>query len=179
MNRYYDFVANETPRAPSPWEIEQLLLELERIAPIRRVVEIGVFEGDSLRYWRAFLDPELLIGIDPEPRLILGLDVGVHLIAAPSQDESTYGEVLRLLAGEEIDLLYLDGDHRYEPLRHDWDLYSPHVRSGGIIVLHDAQIRWNETVDTYKLWPELIEGRRSKLLWDGAGGTGLGIIFKP
>lgn len=36
-----------------------------------------------------------------------------------------------------IDLVYIDGDHRYEHVRHDILAWSEHVRPGGIIAGHD------------------------------------------
>ncbi len=37
-----------------------------------------------------------------------------------------------------IDLLFIDGDHSYEGVRRDWELFSPHVRPFGVIVFHDT-----------------------------------------
>jgi predicted O-methyltransferase YrrM len=41
------------------------------------------------------------------------------------------------LAGCSLDVLYLDGDHSYEGVKTDFELYSPLVAPGGIIVFHD------------------------------------------
>jgi predicted O-methyltransferase YrrM len=37
-----------------------------------------------------------------------------------------------------IDLLFIDGDHSYDGVRRDWELFSPHVRPMGVVVLHDT-----------------------------------------
>jgi len=37
-----------------------------------------------------------------------------------------------------IDMLFIDGDHSYEGVRRDWQLYMPHVREFGIVVFHDT-----------------------------------------
>jgi len=37
-----------------------------------------------------------------------------------------------------IDLLFIDGNHTYEAVKRDYDLYSPLLVSGGVIVLHDV-----------------------------------------
>ncbi len=39
---------------------------------------------------------------------------------------------------EPIDLLFIDGDHSYEGVKRDWALFSPHVRSMGVVVFHDT-----------------------------------------
>lgn len=40
-----------------------------------------------------------------------------------------------------IDLLFVDGDHRMQPALRDLELYVPKVRSGGIVVLDDMDLR--------------------------------------
>lgn len=37
-----------------------------------------------------------------------------------------------------IDLLFIDGDHSYEGVKRDWDLFSPHLTPFGVTVFHDA-----------------------------------------
>jgi predicted O-methyltransferase YrrM len=39
---------------------------------------------------------------------------------------------------EPVDLLYLDGAHRYRPAREDLVVWSPRVRPGGTMLVHDA-----------------------------------------
>ena len=40
--------------------------------------------------------------------------------------------------GIEIDYLHIDGDHHYEGVRLDFDLFAPLVRDNGVITLHDS-----------------------------------------
>lgn len=37
-----------------------------------------------------------------------------------------------------IDLLFIDGNHEYEAVRQDFDLWLPKLRPGGVLCLHDA-----------------------------------------
>jgi len=37
-----------------------------------------------------------------------------------------------------IDLLFIDGDHSYEGVKCDWDLFVPYVQPFGIVVFHDT-----------------------------------------
>ena len=164
----------------SKWEMCELLRELEIIAPVRTVLEIGTHTGNSLRVWRECLDPELLIGVQDTDELSerTQFELNVVAIRGRSQEERTYDRVRQSLSGQEIDFLYIDGDHTLKPLRQDWALYAPLVRPGGIAVLHDAVIRGNDTVDVYKFWPEVAAKYRTKLLYDPiVPSTGAGVVF--
>ena len=45
-----------------------------------------------------------------------------------------------------IDFLFIDGDHSYDGVRKDWDDWTPLVREGGRVALHDAhpEADWTE-----------------------------------
>lgn len=36
-----------------------------------------------------------------------------------------------------MDFLFIDGDHAYEGVKADFEMYSPLVRKGGLVALHD------------------------------------------
>jgi predicted O-methyltransferase YrrM len=42
-----------------------------------------------------------------------------------------------------IDMIFIDGDHSYEGVRRDFELFLPHVKETGIIVFHDTM--WDLT----------------------------------
>lgn len=45
--------------------------------------------------------------------------------------------------GGEIDLLFLDGDHSYEGVLADLNNWTPFVKQGGVVVLHDVAVDTN------------------------------------
>jgi hypothetical protein len=45
-----------------------------------------------------------------------------------------------------IDLLFIDGDHSYEGVREDFDLYSKILSDNGVIILHDTDSSYEETL---------------------------------
>lgn len=48
-------------------------------------------------------------------------------------------------AGGPVDLIFIDGDHSYEGCRGDIEVWAPHVRRGGLVVLHDyANAPWGD-----------------------------------
>jgi predicted O-methyltransferase YrrM len=44
---------------------------------------------------------------------------------------------VRGVLGGALDVLLIDGDHSYDGVRRDFELYTPLVRPGGLIILHD------------------------------------------
>lgn len=45
-----------------------------------------------------------------------------------------------------IDLLFIDGDHSYEGVKQDFDLYSNILSDNGVIILHDTDSNYEETL---------------------------------
>jgi hypothetical protein len=45
-----------------------------------------------------------------------------------------------------IDLLFIDGDHSYEGVKQDFDLYSTILSPKGVIILHDTDDQYEETL---------------------------------
>jgi hypothetical protein len=45
-----------------------------------------------------------------------------------------------------IDILFIDGDHTYEGVKKDFDLYSTILSTNGIIIIHDTDERFEENL---------------------------------
>jgi predicted O-methyltransferase YrrM len=81
------------------------------------------------------------------------------------------------------DFLFIDGDHTYDSVRKDWDNYSPMVREGGIIALHDILPRPGYGVS--QLWEQItsLEGVRymticqNEVMSGNEGRCGIGVVF--
>lgn len=72
-----------------------------------------------------------------------GFEDYVVLINHSSDESHSY------LENESIDLLFIDGDHRYSQVKRDIENYSPKVRKGGIIAGHDLDIRYECIKEDY------------------------------
>jgi predicted O-methyltransferase YrrM len=106
----------------------------------------------------------------------------LHLIRADSHSQETKERVLRILQGDLLDYLFLDGDHTYDGVRRDFAMYAPLVRSGGIIALHDiAAHKRDMACQVDKFWSELKhQYRHQEIVEDPKQGwAGIGIIFMP
>jgi predicted O-methyltransferase YrrM len=106
----------------------------------------------------------------------------LHLIRADSHLQETKERVLRILGEQRLDYLFLDGDHTYEGVRRDFEMYAPLVRSGGIIALHDIAVHNREIdCDVNKFWNEVRHRYRHQEIVENPqqGWAGLGILFMP
>ena len=59
----------------------------------------------------------------------------MHVIRGDSHSEEVAAKVRDIT--QSLDVLFIDGDHTYEGVKHDFLSYSPLVRTGGIVALHD------------------------------------------
>lgn len=49
-----------------------------------------------------------------------------------------------------IDVLFIDGAHGYEDVKMDWELFSPHVKPQGIVVIHDTMWHYMKNSPEYR-----------------------------
>jgi methyltransferase family protein/SEC-C motif-containing protein len=69
---------------------------------------------------------------------------------------STFDEALGQFTDGSIDLLHIDGRHRYEGVRHDYETWKPKLSSRAIVLFHDTQVRSNN-FGVFKFWQEISE----------------------
>ena len=79
----------------------------------------------------------------------------LRLIRADSHDKITLEKVLSIYQ-ESIDFLFIDGDHTYEGVKKDFEMYSPLVVDKGIIAFHDVAPHTPESgCEVNKFWNEI------------------------
>ncbi len=112
----------------------------------------------------------------------------IFCLEKDSHRQETVTDVSNCLPGGKLDVLYLDGDHSYEGVKADFDLFSPLVKPGGIIVFHDIvpdfKTRHGIQTTSYaggvpQFWQELkaVHKNVEELVEDSAqDGYGIGIL---
>lgn len=170
-----------------PSELTRLAELVSREEP-RRLLEIGTGNGGALfaLAWAAAKGARLLsidLTLYPAERRILYRTFvrnrDVEVWEADSHLEVTRDRVAAHFGGHPIDVLFIDGDHTYESVRRDYELYSPLVREGGIIAFHDIVEGPCEAVgEAPRFWrdvrPELEPALELVESWD-QGGLGIGV----
>lgn len=182
-------------------EFEPLISLLRERRP-RVVVEIGTHKGGTLWALCQVAHPEaLVVSIDlpkglfgggysrREARRFRGFAQSgqrLHTLRRDSHDPKTVGRLESLLEGRPIDFLMIDGDHTYEGVRRDWELYEPLVAPGGLIAFHDILEHEEQPLSKVdQFWHELAPQHQTVEFTDpdddqGYGQWGgIGVIFKP
>jgi predicted O-methyltransferase YrrM len=173
-------------------ELRALLALLERERP-KTVVEIGSYSGGSLFLWsRVAASDATLVAVDVTDRILRGRSPRAYFCRAfqqPSQklttlfgrdshDPVTRREVERALRGKKIDFLFIDGDHTYEGVAADFELYVDLVREGGLIAFHDIVHEMTPGfIEVARFWRDFA-GRHAteELIGEGLPRCGIGLF---
>jgi len=117
---------------------------LETIKDCKNLVgcEIGVSWGENARLILVNLDISKLYLVDPlwkNAKELAQTKQYIHeyldkitWIDKRSEDVTTED-----IPHDSLDFVYIDGDHRYEPVMKDLELYWPRVKKGGLFAGHD------------------------------------------
>lgn len=174
-------------------ELANLVRDVRELNP-SNVLEIGTARGGTLFLWARLAKQNATIvsidlphgnfggGYTPQRALLYkrfpAKGQALHLLRLDSHAESTLEKTKRLFAGSPIDLLFIDGDHTYEGVKKDWEMYSPLVRPGGMIVFHDVAGNYDDT-QVKRLWDSIKNGFRNReYISDPGGQYGIGVLVK-
>jgi len=174
-------------------ELAHLVADVRALNP-RIIVEIGTHRGGTLYLWSRLAQPKAtLISIDlrggafgggysafriPFYKRFSRDGQKLHLIRADSHAPSTLHMAKQLLNDQPIDLLFVDGDHTYDGVKKDWEMYSPLVRPSGLIVFHDVA---GDYADTHvkSFWDTLKINYACREYISNPGGLyGIGVLQK-
>lgn len=197
-NQIIDFSYNKTCGLLVPGqvisEIGQFLEIAKKIEP-KNVLEVGTAHGGNLFLLTKIAnDGGKIISIDlpggefgggyfaRKKKLYNNFVTGTQkmfLIRDDSHKNETLNLVIEKLAGEKIDVLFIDADHTYNGVKSDLEMYGPLVRPGGIIGMHDigktpsaeygVEQFWNEVKSNFK-YAEIIDDQNRS-------GYGIGVLF--
>jgi predicted O-methyltransferase YrrM len=201
IDRLAELVFQYSGIAPNqhPGEIVELLARVRELRP-RRLCEIGSAGGGTLFLFSSVAHPQArILSIDLNndsaraERFQLLVEPGQRLTCVQGDSRSAQTrERFRSWIGETgLDFLFIDGDHSYEGVKHDYRTYGAHVRPGGIVAFHDIvpdfKSRYGVDTGTHaggvpEFWAQL---KRERLRLDEfvdhrlQDGLGIGVLELP
>ena len=105
----------------------------------------------------------------------------IHLMREDSHLSATLEKIKKILNNRQIDFLFIDGDHSYEGVKKDFEMYKYLVKKGGVIAFHDIAPNGKEelTGGTPRFWRETKNNYQyNEFVSDiNQDGYGIGILF--
>lgn len=153
------------------YEIIKLLEILKDLNP-KIILEIGTAGGETLFLFTKIANPEaIVISVDlpggsfgggyakwkiPVYHSFAKERQKLKLIRADSHNPNTLELIKIVLDGRMVDFLFIDGDHTYEGVKRDFNMYLSLVKEGGIIAFHDIiKHSPKSTCNVNKFWNEI------------------------
>jgi predicted O-methyltransferase YrrM len=163
-------------------ELAGLLSLLADLAP-QVVVEVGCDAGGTLWAWQQLPSVRRLLGVElPGAGYSSGkplVDHGAEVVYGDSHEQRTVEVLADLLGGDRVDFLFIDGDHTYQGVKRDFELYSPLVRPDGVIAFHDVCHHPGQPdVGVDILWRQL-GGAKEEIVTDPPTWGGIGVLRQP
>jgi predicted O-methyltransferase YrrM len=177
-------------------EFVELLKIFQELNP-KYILEIGTASGGSLFcFCKLAKDDATIISIDlpegpfgggyPEWKIPIYQAFAkenqkLYLLRKDSHKEETLEEVKKILNENQLDFLFIDGDHSYEGVKKDFEMYSPLVKKEGIIAFHDINPGPPQNVGGVpEFWKEIKEKYKFQEFVKNISqlSFGIGVIFK-
>lgn len=151
------------------------------------VVEIGSDVGGTLWAWQQLSSHPRVIGVtlaDGPFGSAARVEVNGHgceIVYGDSHNPATVDRLTGLLEGSPVDVLFIDGDHTYQGVKSDFEMFSPLVRPGGVIGFHDICDHPNVAACKVKaFWDSLVwDGDREEIVTDPPIWGGIGVLRVP
>jgi cephalosporin hydroxylase len=157
---------------------DELWWVLEKLQAIeaKNVLEIGSAHGGTLFFWDQATGPEgTVVSLDGWFHHGITLDFSkakskLHMIKGDSHEQQSL-QLVQERFQRPIDFLFIDGDHTYGGVKMDYEMYSPLVRPGGLVVFHDTH--YDTDIQVRRFFREIDEPKEEIDLRHG-----MGVIYK-
>ena len=159
------------------------------------IVEIGTNQGGTLFIWvRTNPMLEMVVSIDlPGGQFGGGYDARrirqyrefavdrphtcMDFLRVDSHAASSVNALMQVLGNRTIDFLFIDGDHTYQGVKMDFEMYSPLVRKGGLIAFHDI-VTCGSGCEVNRFWNDIKSVSRHEEFMEGPqSNMGIGVLY--
>jgi len=113
-------------------KIYERLFEKFKNLPIT-LLEIGVWKGASLKMWDSFFPKAKIIGLDNENHL---RDNEYDVYIGDQKDPKIRDNIIKDTG--DLDIVIDDGGHKHSEQIASFELFFPHLKSGGLYVIEDV-----------------------------------------
>ncbi len=179
-------------------EIKELLSMVKK-CNVKSMIEIGTYNGGTLFFFTHTVSKDALIISIDYPDVRFGGGYGnwrtslyksfklpmqqLYLVNADSHERRTVDKVNAILNGFKVDFIFIDGDHSYEGVKKDFEMYSPLLENNGMVAFHDIVVHPEETgCEVSKFWNEVkmkSEYRSKEIIYNSKQtNCGIGILIK-
>lgn len=110
---------------------------------VEKVLEIGIFKGNSLKMWSDYFPNARVVGVDINPecaKLDFSAFPRVQVIIGDAGQPRTIREV-DVALGRDVDLIVDDGSHLGPDIMAAFDAYFFMLRTMGVYVIEDVNLR--------------------------------------
>jgi len=156
---------------------------IEPIGKPKLIVEIGVDWGYSFFTFATLFPDARIIGVDNfsyhdaaqakvHVEYLVKRDVRFSKCDLISMESAVAVEEYLDRYDQPIDVLHIDGDHSYEGVKRDFDIWSVHVRSGGVVLFHDIE---SFPDDVGRFYHQDLQGEKEAV----KAHSGFGAWYKP
>lgn len=199
LNDLIDFCFFGVAGLIRPLQVRSEILEMLKILNKKKpkvIIEIGTAGGGTLfMISRVASEDATIISVDLPGRIFGGVYPNVkeplyksfalpkqkiHLIRADSHNQATLARINCIVEKKGIDFLFIDGDHSYEGVKKDFEMYSSLVNDDGIIAFHDITVHPPEKgCEVNKFWDQIKEKYKYlEFINDpNQGCCGIGLLF--
>jgi len=160
-----------------PAELAKFIAMVRDLEP-QVIVEIGSYAGGTLWAWTQLAASVFAVDL-PSTGLYAATGGpqeahGCHIVVGDSHDPLTRETLRSALQGRPVDVLFIDGDHSYDGVKADHEMYAPLVREGGLIGFHDIiEHTDNADIQVHRYWADIGGGLEiidpSEPPWGGIG----------
>lgn len=125
-----------------------------------RLLEMGIYKGDSLRFWSEFFPSGIVAGLDKEPVNITPANPRIKTYQGRQEDLVLLDRIAAEVAPDGFDVIVDDCAHIGELCRASFrHLFMNHLKPGGYYVIEDwGTGYWGSWVDGVPYKPREISG---------------------
>ncbi len=116
-----------------------VLWTVAKFLPAKTIVELGTADGAStMPLLKAAAENDgVLHSVDATSCPVAAAAVDYYRLSQWWRFHMMSTAAFASVCPQSIDLLFIDADHSYDAVKHDFETFAPRVRKGGLILMHD------------------------------------------